>query len=144
MGMSLMGISMCWRVRHRWRPVRKNSCTDFLSRWWYASNILHTIQGIVLPLQHPASDPLLQIWKRWKGRITLAWLPRNRHTMHPDIFESIGKRSACEFQCQKMWIIKKQKLVMSNCTPQDASLLILFFSSSVGWKVSPSYTSSLF
>jgi hypothetical protein len=74
------------------------------------------------------SGPLLQIWKRWKGRTALVWLPRNRHTMHPDIFESTRKRSACEFQCHKCELLKKkignEQLHTARCITSNS---LLFF-----------------
>jgi len=55
----------------------------FLGPKAYAKHIIH---DIVLPWQHPMCVPLLQKYKRWKGRTMSVWLPRNRRTKHPDIF----------------------------------------------------------
>jgi len=46
----------------------------FLGPKAYAKHIIH---DIVLPWQHPMCVPLLQKYKRWKGRTMSVWLPRN-------------------------------------------------------------------
>lgn len=107
--MSLRVILMCWRVQHKWRPVRRKSC---IRRSFCPSACSkHINHDIVLPWQHPVSGPLLQIWKKWKGRTMLAWLPRNRHTMHPDIFESIGNRRHLWVPVPKVPLIKKKRKI---------------------------------